>query len=125
MIPKDEFYIVVDVESSGPIPGEYALLSIGAATLTSPPETFYIELQPDADAFTEEAMRVNQLDLEVLKQEAFPPAAAMQKFAEWTESITPAGKLPIFVAFNAPFDWMFVNVYFLSLIHISEPTRPY
>lgn len=112
MNPSDEFYIVVDVEASGPVPGEYALLSLGAATLSDPPETFYIELQPDAAAFTEEAMLVNKLDLSDLEQNALPPAEAMQQFAEWTQSVTPAGKLPIFVAFNAPFDWMYVNVYF-------------
>ena len=57
-------------------------------------------------------MQINNLDLDTLKRDAFPPAAAMQKFAEWTESVTAPGMLPIFVAFNAPFDWMYVNVYF-------------
>jgi DNA polymerase III epsilon subunit-like protein len=35
----------------------------------------------------------------------------MQKFASWLSQSIPAGD-PIFVAFNAPFDWMFVNDYF-------------
>ncbi len=112
MMPSDEFYIVVDVEASGPVPGEYAMMSLGAATLSTPPETFYVELQPDTDSFTEESMQVHNLSLEALKEEGIPPQEAMQKFAEWTEAVTPAGKLPIFVAFNAPFDWMYVNVYF-------------
>lgn len=109
---SEEFYIVVDVEASGPVPGEYAMLSLGAATLSEPPKSFYIELQPDTSAFTEEAMSINNLNLTDLEQNGVPPAAAMQQFAEWTEAVTPDGKLPIFVAFNAPFDWMYVNVYF-------------
>jgi DNA polymerase III alpha subunit (gram-positive type) len=32
-------------------------------------------------------------------------------FAEWLEGQIPEDR-PIFVAFNAPFDWMFVNDYF-------------
>jgi len=28
------------------------------------------------------------------------------------KEVTPDGQRPIFVAFNAPFDWMFVNDYF-------------
>ena len=36
----------------------------------------------------------------------------MADFAAWVERVTPAGSLPVFVGFNAPFDWMFVNDYF-------------
>ncbi|MGD2028067.1 MAG: 3'-5' exonuclease [Anaerolineales bacterium] len=112
MRPTDEFYIVVDIEASGPTPGIHAMLSLGAATLSDPPETFYIEFQPDSEAFTEEAMGVHRLSMEKLKKNGTPPAAAMQTFADWVETVTPDGMHPIFVAFNAPFDWMYANVYF-------------
>ena len=36
----------------------------------------------------------------------------MADFAAWVERVTPEGSLPVFVGFNAPFDWMFVNEYF-------------
>ena len=36
----------------------------------------------------------------------------MAEFAHWVEEITPHGADPVFCAFNAPFDWMFVNDYF-------------
>ena len=36
----------------------------------------------------------------------------MTRFEKWLHEILPAGKQPLFVAFNAPFDWMFVNDYF-------------
>ena len=34
----------------------------------------------------------------------------MRRFAEWTDDAC-AGRDPIFVGFNAPFDWMFVADY--------------
>jgi ribonuclease T len=109
---KKEIYIVVDVEASGPSPGQYALLSIGACTVGDPRQTFYVELQPDTEAFTAEAVAVNQLSLAELAAEGLPPVDAMQKFADWVAQIVPEDGQPVFVAFNAPFDWMFANEYF-------------
>ena len=109
---KEEFYIIVDIEASGPFPGQYALISIGACTLHKPRKTFYIELQPDSEAFVPQAMEVNKLSLETLLKHGVPPKAAMQKFSNWISQTTPDEAQPVFVAFNAPFDWMFVNEYF-------------
>ena len=36
----------------------------------------------------------------------------MHRFAAWVEDVVPPGTRPVLVAFNAPFDWMFVNDYF-------------
>jgi len=36
----------------------------------------------------------------------------MACFETWLAAQVPSGRRPIFVAFNAPFDWMFVNDYF-------------
>jgi ribonuclease T len=36
----------------------------------------------------------------------------MQQFADWVKRIVPEGARPVFTAFNAPFDWMFVDHYF-------------
>lgn len=107
-----EAYIVVDVEASGPSPSRHAMLSLGACTLPEPRQTFYVELQPDSEAFEPEAMAIHQLSLEVLAGEGVPPEEAMQRFADWVEEVVEPGVQPVFVAFNAPFDWMFVNDYF-------------
>ena len=109
-------YIVVDVETAGPNPSTYALLSIGACTLQKPPGTFYAELQPDQDAQDLEAMAIHRLDFSRLQQEGLPPALALQNFADWLEGAIPQGEKPIFVAFNAAFDWMFINEYFLRYL---------
>jgi len=107
-----ETFISVDVEAAGPYPGEYALLSIGACTLDKPQSTFYVELKPDTPQITQESHAVHQLSLDQLHRTGFEPAEAMRRFANWLEEVTPPAHRPIFVAFNAAFDWMFVNVYF-------------
>jgi ribonuclease T len=107
-----ELYIVVDIEASGPYPSRYALLSIGACTLARPRQTFYVELRPDKNAYTKEAMAVNGFSLERLMAEGLRPEEAMQRFADWLAKVVPGDARPVFTAFNAPFDWMFVNDYF-------------
>lgn len=39
----------------------------------------------------------------------------MKRFADWVEEVC-AGHDPVFVGFNAPFDWMFVADYFWRYI---------
>lgn len=112
----NEVYISVDIESSGAYPGQYALLSIGACTLYKPRAEFYIELKPDVDAYQPEAMAIHGLSLEKLAQDGIPPAEAMKAFEDWVLRQAPAGMKPVFVAFNAGFDWMFVNYYFLRYL---------
>ncbi len=110
--PKPEFYISVDVETAGPTPSLYSLLSIGACEVFDPGEGFYIEIQPVNDAFVPQALKVSQLNLDELQENGLAPQVAMMRFSEWISSVTPQDKQPVFVAFNAPFDWMFVNDYF-------------
>jgi ribonuclease T len=107
-----EYFISVDVETAGPYPGRFALLSIGACTILETPKTFYAELQPDREGGLPESLLVSGLEMERLKERGQPPKVAMGAFADWLADITPADHRPIFVAFNAPFDWAFVNEYF-------------
>jgi DNA polymerase III epsilon subunit-like protein len=109
---EEEIYIIVDIEASGPNPGKYALLSIGACTLNEPRATFYIELQPDSEAFIPQAMDVNRLSMAKLSIEGILPKLATQNFSDWIHDSIPKNSQPLFTAFNAPFDWMFVNEYF-------------
>jgi ribonuclease T len=112
MHSASEIFISVDVETAGPHPGSHALLSIGACLVHDPGQTFYVELQPDRQATVSEALAVNQLSFTELAEHGVPPAEAMAQFAAWTLAQTPPGERPVFVAFNAPFDWMFVAEYF-------------
>lgn len=109
---KPEFYIVVDIEASGPSPCKYAMLSLGAATLNEPPDSFYVEIKPDKDGYQQESMDVHELSLQDLKSSGTEVKTALQDFLAWVEKVTPSGSEPVFCAFNAPFDWMYVNDYF-------------
>lgn len=109
---KKEVFISVDIESAGPNPSQYSMLSIGACLVADPSETFYVEIQPVNDEFVPEALVVSQLDMDVLKKNGKPPKEAMQLFADWATRVTPTDARMVFLALNAPFDWMFVNDYF-------------
>lgn len=109
---QPQFFISVDVETAGPNPGNFALLSLGACTLDEPPQTFYVEFQPDRQGMTAEAQAVHSLSMQALQEGGVEPGTAMQRFEGWIKQVTPAGKLPVCVAFNAPFDWMFIADYF-------------
>ena len=112
--PKDAFesYVSVDVEAAGPSPSQHALLSIGACLVSDPERCFYVELQPTSDDFVPAALAISGLSLEALAEHGLPPAEAMARFERWAEEQVPATEQPLFVAFNAPFDWMFINDYF-------------
>jgi ribonuclease T len=107
-----EPFISVDVETAGPNPSQYSMLSIGACLVCDPQRTFYVELQPVNDNFTPQALAISGLSLEELAERGLPPAEAMARFEAWVLAGVPSDQQPVFVAFNAPFDWMFVCDYF-------------
>ena len=109
---SSECYVSVDVETAGPTPGKYSLLSIGACLVNDPDQAFYIELQPLSMNARPEALSIHQLSLERLAREGVAPAEAMRRFADWLATVVPPDQKPVFVSFNAPFDWMFVADYF-------------
>jgi len=102
--------ISVDVETAGPYPGRYALLSIGACRAADIQQQFYVELKPDRQDIDPGALAISGFSLQELEKTGTPPADALRDFACWLD--TSVNGRPIFVAFNAPFDWMFVQDYF-------------
>ena len=112
MDTKKEIFVSVDVETSGPIPGEYSLLSIGACAVDDDSRTFACELKPTSQKFVPEALAVTGLSLAQLQASGLPPREAMQTFATWAMSLTRDDEVLVFVGFNAAFDWSFVNYYF-------------
>lgn len=112
MLEDLPWMVSVDVETAGPNPSEYALLSIGACTLMRPRQEFFVELIPDKSGTERQTTEMHGLDMEKLQLEGTPPADAMEAFADWLAQAVPQGRPPLFLGFNAPFDWMFVCDYF-------------
>jgi DNA polymerase III epsilon subunit-like protein len=111
---RDERFISVDVETAGPTPGDYAMISIGACPVDEPERGFYVELKPDREAVIDSALAVSGLSMETLAVHGTDPGAAMEEFAKWIRDVVPPQThRPVFVGFNAVFDWMFVNEYFV------------
>ncbi|WP_425619069.1 exonuclease domain-containing protein [Anatilimnocola sp. NA78] len=111
MANNSEVFISVDVESSGPIPGDYSMLSLGACVVGSDDQSFYVEFKPLNDNAVPDAMTVTGFDLATLVETGADPEDAMKKLAAWVKDVAGDGK-PVFVGFNAGFDWSFVNWYF-------------
>jgi DNA polymerase III epsilon subunit-like protein len=109
---QEEIFISVDVETAGPIPGEYSMLSLGACVIDAPEHTFSCEIRPINHNYVLEALKVTGLSLERLEKDGQSPEDAMRCFAEWILQICGSGATPVFVGLNAPFDWSFVNYYF-------------
>ena len=109
---QPECFISVDIETAGPVPSRYAILSIGACLVDDPEQTFYVELQPEHTAAIPEALAVTGLSIEHLMSRGERPERAMSMFEDWVLDQVPGGHRPVFTAFNAPFDWMFIADYF-------------
>lgn len=103
-------YFMVDIESDGPIPGDYSMISFGAV-LVSPglTETFYGKLKPISDQWVPEALAVSGFS-RVETEQFETPESVMQQFADWIEKHTKGR--PFFISDNNGFDWQFINWYF-------------
>ncbi len=110
MADKGECFISVDVETSGPIPGEYSMLALGACVIGTPDESFYVELKPLNRNAVGDALKITGFDLASLDERGERPEDAMKKLCDWVEKAS-CSKKPVFVGFNAGFDWSFANWY--------------
>ena len=103
-------YIMVDVESDGPIPGDYSMVSFGAVVVEPTlSRTFYGQLRPISDKWIPEALAVSGFSREEVLgfQE---PAIVMESFRDWIK-LNCRGR-PLFISDNNGFDWQFINWYF-------------
>lgn len=117
-----DLWLSCDVETDGPIPGPYSMLSLGICVaglrtatrfeVRDPASaTHYVEVAPISDQFVPEALAVSGLDRDRLVREGQEPTAAMRALADWVREVAD-GHRPVFVAWPLSFDWMFVHWYF-------------
>lgn len=112
MKPLKERFISVDVETSGPIPGEFSMLTVGACDVDDDSKSFACSIKPLNRNADPKALEVTGLDLDQLMRDGLTPAEAMTGFQSWLSEIARPEENLVFVGFNAPFDWSFINYYF-------------
>lgn len=126
-----DVYFSADVETDGPIPGPYSMLSLAlvragsfdgcrfeVAPSASP--SIYLELRPISDSFELEALRVNGLDRDRLVREGLDPRQAMTQLAEWVR-VSAQGGEPVLVAYPISFDWSWLYWYFVRFSATGSP----
>ena len=103
-------YIVVDVESDGPIPNKYSMVCFGAVIVDQElNKTFFGKTKPISSEYISDALDVSGYSRE--EHESFDdPKVVMENFAEWI-SKNSKGK-PTFISDNPAFDWQWINYYF-------------
>jgi hypothetical protein len=128
---ETDFYISVDVETDGPIPGPYSMLSFALVlagtydgkTFTRPKDYsdfFYCELKPISERFQKEALEINKLDRDILKYRGTNPKAAMEFAFDWIMA-RAAGRSPVLVAYPLSFDWTWLFWYFTEFCSKGSP----
>ena len=114
-------YLSIDIEASGPFPGLFSLVSVGAVPVIRVKErwqldeesTYYEELKPFPGAGElEEATNIHGLTTEYLAEKGTEPATAMENFAEYLRGLTKRYKKITPAAWPSSFDSPFVGWYF-------------
>jgi hypothetical protein len=103
-------YIMVDVESDGPVPGDYSMICFGAVVVAgSLNDIFYGKLRPISEKWIPDALQVSGFSRE--ETLGFnEPAEVMRMFGQWINEKSKGS--PIFISDNNGYDWQFINWYF-------------
>lgn len=101
---------VVDIESDGPAPGLYSMVSLGCVRVDRELKTtFKATFAPISGQWIPEALAISQITR--AQHLAYPdPAAGMAAFGTFLGE-NSKGR-PVFVSDNPAFDWQWVNYYF-------------
>ena len=104
-------YIMVDVESNGPIPGDYSMIAIGAIIVDKNlDKTFLGYIKPISEQYIPEALAVSGFTHQQTKDFEKDASTVMLEFEKWIKE--NCKDKPIFISDNNGFDWQFVNWYF-------------
>jgi len=113
-------YVALDCEASGPVPGLYNLVSIGAVPVIQDgkrhrvlDDELYIEFKPVFPGFQREAMSIHGITRGHLNKHGVDPKQGMKQLKDWALGLRRStnDKL-VFVGHNAPFDWSYISYYF-------------
>lgn len=112
-----EIYVSTDVETDGPIPGPHSMLSLGSAAFDAGGEllatfTANFATLPGATAHpdTQKWWATQPAAWAACRANPEDPAAAIARYVAWVRGLP--GK-PVFVAYPAGFDFLFVYWYLI------------
>jgi hypothetical protein len=126
-----DVFFSCDVETDGPIPGRFSLVSLGLCIAGSfdgsefsaaDPDSasFYRELQPISESWSPDALAVSGLDREQLVATGSAPAEAMGECAAWVRE-TAGDRRPVLVCYPLTFDASFLHWYFVAYNAGDDP----
>lgn len=141
----DKKYISFDIEASGPTPGKYSMLSLGACVVGDKSIQFYREIKPISRNLIVPAMKISAkglrcLDdlkhqdefnpqsakfdphkvLDILYEKGEDPEKVMKEYAAWVREVTKGFK-PVEAAAPIKFDSMFTAWYFDNFYDGENP----
>ncbi len=111
----DEIYVSTDIETDGPSPGHYSMLSFGSVAFTLD-RTIHSSFERNLDLLPGAKQHADNMKFWETQPEAWDacrrnpiaPGEAMQHYLEWLKGL--AGT-PIFVAHPVCFDYTFISWY--------------
>ena len=105
-------YISVDVETDGPIPGDYSMVWFGAVVVRPGlRETFEGRLKPISEKYDPDRLKISNLTrAETLTFNE--PVEVLIQFRDWIVAQSERSTRVFFISDNNGFDWQFVNWYF-------------
>lgn len=107
---KWEQHIVLDVESDGPCPGLYNMISLGLVCVGDPAQSYLGEVAPILQsAGVQQAREVVGISYET-QLSYRDPEIVMKEAVAWVGATTE-GKRAVFWSDNPAFDWQFWNFY--------------
>lgn len=128
---KADIYFSADIETDGPIPGPFSILSIALVYAGSfdgvefrRPRTydctFYREMKPISPNFDPEALRVNGLNRDSLAFCGEQPQEVMTDASRWVRAIAASGRA-VLAAYPLSFDWAWLYWYFTQFSEDGSP----
>ena len=107
MANDPQLWIMVDIETSGPIIGTHSMTELGAAVGSAKEgvlDRFEALIRPIGTA-----VAASKDSYEKAKQQGIEPAEAMKRFADWSAPYLK--KKALFIARPAAFDWPWIVWY--------------
>jgi len=122
-----ETYFSTDVETDGPIPGKFSMLSFGSAAFLANGtllDTYSANLEriPGAlqDKDTMDWWNTQPQAWEAHRKNTKPPEIVMPEYISWVQTLSQRERAkPVFVGYPATFDFMFMYYYMIAFAGTS------